>query len=136
MAAKKPEAKPIIVPPWAKPSTLVWVEVRDKADKEPIEFLSGTLDSIDDKQMAKIHFDIPQTYDKVRGDRLMEKNPDPRIIDDLCNIDPLNDAEILQLLRMRYEKNMIYVNCGPTMIMTNPYKDIRSMLTKEIQAHY
>ena len=66
----------------------------------------------------------------------MEKNPDPKIIDDLCNIDPLNDAEILLLLRMRYEKNLIYVNCGPTMLMTNPYKDIRSMLTKDIQAYY
>jgi myosin heavy subunit len=55
----------------------------------------------------------------------MEKNPEPKIIDDLCDIDPLNDAEILQLLKMRYDKNLIYVNCGPTMLMTNPYKDIR-----------
>jgi hypothetical protein len=48
---------PIIVPPWAKPGCIIWVEIRDKLDTEPIEYLSGTLESLDEKGMAKVLYD-------------------------------------------------------------------------------
>jgi hypothetical protein len=48
---------PIIVPPWAKPGRIIWVEIRDKLDTEPIEYLSGTLESLDEKGMAKVLYD-------------------------------------------------------------------------------
>jgi hypothetical protein len=95
---------PIVVPPWAKPGRIIWVEVRDKLDLEPIEYLSGTLESLDAKGMAKVLYDDAKAgFDpNVRGDRLMERNPEPKILDDLVDIDPLNDAELLLVLKMRY----------------------------------
>jgi myosin heavy subunit len=66
----------------------------------------------------------------------MERNPEPKILDDLVDIDPLNDAELLQVLKMRYLAEMIYVNCGPTMLMTNPYKGIKGLTSDDKRAFY
>ena len=134
----KAKAKAIVVPSYATPQTNVWVEVRDKKDIEPIEYLSATVVSIDEKKMATVMFDDPgaTSQTKFRADRLLEKNPDEKLIDDLVNIEPLNDAELLVMLKRRFDKDMIYVNCGPTLIMTNPYKRIDGIASEEKRLFY
>lgn len=41
----------------------------------------------------------------------------------MVEIEPLNDAELLRNLNMRFEKDLIYTNIGPTLLILNPMTD-------------
>lgn len=47
------------------------------------------------------------------------------IYDDMCNMDILNEPEILNNLVERYKKNKIFTFIGPTLIVVNPYRVIQ-----------
>lgn len=47
--------------------------------------------------------------------------------EDMCNMNILNEPEILENLRQRYVINKIYTKIGPTLIALNPYKSIDSL---------
>lgn len=59
-----------------------------------------------------------------------ERNENPKIIDDVVNIEPLNDAELLRNLKLRYEKDLIYTNCGPTLLICNPFSTEANKVSK------
>ncbi|KAL3836178.1 hypothetical protein ACJMK2_021620 [Sinanodonta woodiana] len=44
--------------------------------------------------------------------------------DDLSQLDQLNNKIILNVLKKRYEKDVIYTNCGDILIALNPCKDL------------
>jgi len=43
-------------------------------------------------------------------------------MEDLCDIAPLNNAELLLNIERKYKENDIFCNCGPTLICVNPNK--------------
>lgn len=42
--------------------------------------------------------------------------------DDMCEMDILNEPEVLYNLVQRYKKDQIFTFIGPTLIVINPYK--------------
>ena len=46
------------------------------------------------------------------------------IYDDMCNMDILNEPEILNNLVQRYKADKIFTFIGPTLIVVNPYRVI------------
>lgn len=118
--------KEIIVPEFlnTNPSgKLVWIEQHDK-DGEPKEYLRGTVKDLDlEKKSCNIIYDnAGKGPNPVPADQLLQRNPDPSILEDLCDINPLNNAEILLNLERKYNNNDIFCNCGPTLICINPEK--------------
>ncbi len=47
-----------------------------------------------------------------------------QIFDDMCDMDVLNEPEILNNLVERYKKDKIFTFIGPTLIVVNPYRVI------------
>eukprot|EP01041_Mallomonas_annulata_P014993 gene14993-31833_t len=45
-------------------------------------------------------------------------------VDDLAILNHLNEPAILQCLRARFERNLIYTNTGPILIAVNPFKSL------------
>ena len=43
----------------------------------------------------------------------------------------LNEPEILNNLAIRFAKNLIFTNIGPTLLVMNPYKEIPELFNEE-----
>lgn len=116
------------VPNWAKEGVIIWIEIRDKLDVEPEKYLMGSLVSVDEaKKTANVKYDGEAGPSDVYIDRIHMRSETPQNVDDLCDIDPLNDAELLKCMEYRFKDENIYCYCGPTLIATNPYKMIAKM---------
>lgn len=112
------------IPLWAKPGKKVWVEVRDTAQLEVLEYYEGIVTHVDhDAKELRIK-DTNNDEKDMRGDRILEREDTHAIVNDLADIPTLNDAELLKHLEMRYRNNLIHCYCGPTLIVINPYKKI------------
>ena len=46
--------------------------------------------------------------------------------DDMVNMECLNDAELLENVKIRYLKDLIHTYVGPTLLVINPYKMIKN----------
>lgn len=115
--------KVIEIPLWAKPSALVWVEIRDKSGIDVLEYLPAiVMETFPEKGEIKVSFENDQNEEKVKADFIHERLAEHGIVDNLADIPLLNDAELLKHLEIRYLKDMIYCYCGPTLIAVNPYK--------------
>lgn len=53
------------------------------------------------------------------------------MFDDMCDMDILNEPEILSNLVERYKKNKIFTFIGPTLIVVNPYRVIPEYFSNE-----
>ncbi len=69
---------------------------------------------------------------KTNTQNIMQMNRIHQIIDDLANMELLNNAEVLEHIRLRYFQDKIYCFCGPSLIMLNPYKIIKEEETEEL----
>jgi len=49
----------------------------------------------------------------------------------MVNMDLLNEAELLQNLRRRYNENRIYTYVGPTLLAVNPFKLVEGLYESE-----
>lgn len=45
-------------------------------------------------------------------------------IADMVNMEILNDAELLENMKLRFLKDLIFTLVGPTMLVINPFKSI------------
>ena len=45
-------------------------------------------------------------------------------IADMVNMEILNDAELLENMKLRFLKDLIFTLVGPTMLVINPFKAI------------
>lgn len=123
MKGKKPKDALDEIPLWMKPLKLVWVEVRDESGLDVKEYLRGTISKTHPEsvkvEVVTENMGETETYDAhLIHERLAEHG----IVDDLANIPLLNDAELLAHLEVRYNLDLIYCYCGPTLIAVNPYK--------------
>ena len=111
------------LPLWVKNGKRVWVEIRDKQELDVLEFLEGNITEADhETKHIKVQFASGEAEREVRGDRIHERLEEHGIVEDLANIPLLNDAELLKHLELRYKKDLIHIYCGPTLVVTNPYK--------------
>ena len=55
---RKIDRSKLVIPPWAKPERLVWVELRDKDDIQPEEYKMGVITEVDaDKKTIGIKYE-------------------------------------------------------------------------------
>lgn len=84
--AKK--ARQFEIPSWVEAGKAIWVEIIDAA-KEPCEYLQGTIKSIDPKtKQASILYVGSKGPDKVDADLVLQRNLEPEIKHDLCDVNP------------------------------------------------
>ena len=123
---KAPDISKMIIPVWAKPGKAIWVEIMDKEDLEPVEYYQGRIDQVfeDRKIITIIYEDNGKGEKEVYANRVLERAEEPQILEDLVDVDPLNDAELLRCLEMRFRNDDVYCYCGPTLLAMNPYKKI------------
>jgi myosin heavy subunit len=100
----------------------VWV-------KGDVGALSGVVDAaIEGGETRKV--DVEALYKKIgyvytKGEAnlpLRNKNIGESGIDDMCNLDYLHEAAVLNNLRVRFAASKPYTYTGPTCIAINPYK--------------
>lgn len=53
------------------------------------------------------------------------------IYDDMCNMDILNQPEVLYNLVARYRQDKIFTFIGPTLVVVNPYRVLPEYFSKE-----
>lgn len=51
----------------------------------------------------------------------------------MVNMEVLNDAELLYNLQAKYEKDDIYTYIGPTLLVMNPYREIKELVGEGIR---
>ena len=51
--------------------------------------------------------------------------------EDMVNMDILNEAEVINNLKLRYKRDLIFTYIGPTLLVINPYKQILSYFSPE-----
>lgn len=71
----------------------------------------------------------------IRADKVFLVNDYNRFKDgfsDMVDMENLNEAELLNNLRIRYNKNLIYTYVGPTLVAINPNKPIPELYTSKI----
>lgn len=61
---------------------------------------------------------------KQSSKHLIPKGLSKEDITNLIDLNPINDAEILNILRLRYTKKNIFTNSGNTLIVMNPFEEI------------
>lgn len=52
----------------------------------------------------------------------------------MCDMNVLNEPEVLNNILRRYKNDDIFTNIGPTLIVVNPYKKIDRLFSSEILA--
>ena len=130
---KAKKKRQVVVPTWVESGKAVWVEIIGK-DGEPKEYLQGSIKSVDQKSgQATIMYVTDKGPDKVDSDLLMQRNLEPHIVHDLCDVNPLNNAELLLNLESKYKSDDIFCDCGPTLLAMNPNKGIPKLYTDAIK---
>jgi myosin-5 len=134
-APKKVDLTTIKVPVWAKPGKAIWVEILDELGVVPVNYLMGRIDQVmeEAKKVTVLYEgEGASTGEKeVYADRILERSEEPQVLEDLVDIDPLNDAELLKCLEIRFRRDMLYCFCGPTLLATNPYKKVAGLTLSE-----
>ena len=46
-------------------------------------------------------------------------------IDDMLNVEDINQMDLFNNLKNRFLKSVIFTNVGQTLIIVNPYKDVK-----------
>ena len=54
----------------------------------------------------------------------------------MVQMDHLNEAELLNNIKRRFEKNIIFTYVGPTLIALNPYMKIPDLFSEELLSKY
>lgn len=52
--------------------------------------------------------------------------------DDMCNMDILNEPEVLNNLVQRYKSDKIFTFIGPTLVVVNPYRIIHEYFSNDV----
>ncbi len=52
--------------------------------------------------------------------------------DDMCNMDILNEPEVLNNLIQRYKSDKIFTFIGPTLVVVNPYRVIPEYFSNDV----
>ena len=62
---------------------------------------------------------------------------DERVLfEDMVDMECLNDAELCENLRIRYEQDEIFTYVGLTLLVVNPYRKIDRLYSQEILQEY
>ena len=54
------------------------------------------------------------------------------LFEDMVDMECLNDAELCENLRIRYEKDEIFTYVGVTLLVVNPYRKIDKLYSEKV----
>lgn len=102
----------------------------DPAKKIAIIKLSSEMDQLESKHCDNENFVC--NLDKI----YQTNSTSSEGFDDMVDMENLNEAELLENIKKRYEKNEIFTYVGPTLLVVNPYQNIPSVLAPETLTFY
>ena len=110
----------------------VWVDNSDSMKDEDV-FIRGKITNLDhDTQKATLLLHTNETK-LISFSKLSQINQSSgEGFDDMVDMENLNEAELLDNIRRRYNIDKIFTFVGPTLIIVNPYKNIESVVSKNI----
>ena len=74
---------------------------------------------------------------KLNADKIYQTNDIPaKGIEDMVDMENLNDAELLNNTKIRFENNDIFTFVGPTLLALNPYYLIDRLFNDSVLDHY
>ena len=119
---------------WAQPGSLCWVETstKEKFFKAVILTRQDEINKVTVKYEPDPLFPNMNSLPKeVEFFQIMRWNEhqtlDPlKGFEDMVNMDILNEAEVINNLKLRYKNDLIFTYIGPTLLVINPYKPILS----------
>ena len=130
---KRTDIDSIEVPVWLKPGKAVWQETYDQSGNSVVGFSKLIVETMDEKtKKVRLMTEDNSPETEAYMDEVFDRAENPQIKDDLVDIDPLNDAELLRCLEIRFRKDLIYCFCGPTLLATNPYKIIKEAQSPDV----
>lgn len=96
-------------------------------------FIRGNISNLDyDAQKATIIINTNETR-LISFCKLSQINQTSgEGFDDMVDMENLNEAELLDNIRRRYNMDKIFTFVGPTLIIVNPYKNIESVVSKNV----
>lgn len=122
------------LPPWIIPGIKCWHSVPSQLQNEDICFTPVTILSTNNVNLKVLIKDKDSKQIETNFTNLMEANgttPEEGY-NDLVEIQILNEPEILSNLQVRYNNNNIFTYIGPTLIVINPYKEIKGVFEEKI----
>lgn len=124
---------------WLLPSTPCWLDLQEPdLTKEPY-FLAKIADFEENKGKVTIFMNFEKKEKKeVPLSLISQTNQNLKDIgeEDMVDMACLNEAEILNNIRRRYEKNLIFTYIGPTLMVVNPYKSLKGEFEEEKRIIY
>ena len=60
----------------------------------------------------------------------------PNDVSDMVDLEELNEPELLWNIKRRYDNDLIFTLCGPTLLIINPYRKIEALLTDSVLHEY
>ena len=131
--------------PWN--DSTVWAFHNNKW--EPARVISNTRPVPPDNEWTFVVEILPQSRHPIKTKSIDElstmefehiKRRDSSInyveISDMTRLSFLNEPEMLQCLKKRYEKDFIYTNTGPILIAINPYKKLNIYSEESLRRYY
>lgn len=125
---------------WAQPGNLCWIETSTEE-----KYVKATiLQRNDQNQTVTVKYEagnesMPSEISFFHILRFNEQSMGANEgigFEDMVNMDVLNEAEVLNNLKTRYKKDLIFTYIGPTLLVINPYKPITSDFSPQNFAIY
>ncbi|XP_033126279.1 unconventional myosin-VI-like [Anneissia japonica] len=109
----------------------VWVPHLDDG------FQLGKIVDIGTDSITVEPFKTPKKHVSAPYDRVFPaEDDDSKTVQDNCALMYLNEATLLNNLRLRYAKNEIYTYVANILIAVNPYKDMKGLYSTEVIKKY
>jgi myosin heavy subunit len=120
------------------------VTIIDLKTKRVLGYKSGELKSLGiTKEYATVKFDDGSKIDTEGTEpntfhlsQIALKSVNKINVSDLISMDYINEPEIGNTLKNRYDQDDMYTYCGETLITVNPYADSLQLFTPEVKQSY
>ncbi|KAL4450307.1 hypothetical protein ABPG74_009013 [Tetrahymena malaccensis] len=122
---------------WIVPQEYCWIAEQNLNDQNSEVFVPAQILGFNKiTRMATCQLSSGGDPKEIQADRLLIRNEQNETFDDMVNMDLLNEAELLQNLRKRYDENKIYTYVGPTLLAVNPFKKIDNLYEEQTLLKY
>ncbi len=109
-----------------QPGAPAWVGRFEEKEEVPVDYEECAIEAVDaSKKTVSLSYQNGKSGPATESmAAVLERAEEFLMREDLVDVEPLNNAEILRCLEFRYWKDLIYCFCGPSLIATNPNKTL------------
>ena len=124
---------------WLLPSTPCWFDLQEPDLTKEAYLLAKIADFEENKGKVTIFINVEKKEKKeVALSLISQTNQNLKELgeEDMVDMACLNEAEILNNIKRRYEQNLIFTYIGPTLMVVNPYKNMKGEFEEEKRIIY